>query len=160
MTIILNGNNFSSLKTFYDEIERKFTKDLGWEIGRNLDAFNDVLRGGFGLYEYEEQITIIWENSSKSKSDLGYEETIRYMESKLKTCHPTNIASVESNLTDLRLGTKLNRRDRENVEKALAEAVEALELAEDADGKSDAAKLSKASLSLKRAAMKAFTGVR
>jgi len=26
--VILNGDNFSSLNTFYDEVERKFTKIL------------------------------------------------------------------------------------------------------------------------------------
>jgi RNAse (barnase) inhibitor barstar len=40
-TVIIDGQNFSSLKSFYDEVEKKFTKDLGWSISRNLDAFND-----------------------------------------------------------------------------------------------------------------------
>ena len=40
-------------------------------MGRNLDAFNDVLRGGFEVFEYEENINMTWKNSEKSKKDLG-----------------------------------------------------------------------------------------
>lgn len=72
-TITINGNAFSDLATFYDEIEKKFTKDFDGKMGRNLHAFNDVMHGGYLITEYDEPITIIWENSEKSKSDLGYE---------------------------------------------------------------------------------------
>jgi RNAse (barnase) inhibitor barstar len=70
-TITIDGDSFSDLATFYDEIEKKFTKDLGWKIGRNLDAFNDVLRGGFGITKYTEPIEVVWGNSQKSKVDLS-----------------------------------------------------------------------------------------
>ena len=96
--IIIDGDNFSTLMGFYDEIETKLTKGLDWKIGRNLDAFNDVLRGGFGVHEYEESIRIKWLNAGKSKEDLGQAETIKYIEEKLKRCHPTNIPSVEKDL--------------------------------------------------------------
>jgi RNAse (barnase) inhibitor barstar len=96
--IIIDGDNFSTLIEFYDEVERKLTKGLDWRIGRNLDAFNDVLRGGFGVHEYEEPITIKWIHSDKSKKDLGQTETIKYIEEKLKRCDPTNISSVEKDL--------------------------------------------------------------
>jgi RNAse (barnase) inhibitor barstar len=69
-TFIFNGDNFSSLGEFYTEAEKLLTKDFKG-FGRNLDAFNDVLRGGFGSFEYEEPITIIWLNTNKSKKDLG-----------------------------------------------------------------------------------------
>jgi RNAse (barnase) inhibitor barstar len=97
-TIVLNGSNISSLDSFYDELESKLTKDLGWKTGRNLNAFNDVLRGGFGVYEYEEPIRLIWQNSNESKEKLGWDETIKYISAKLKTCHPTNIQSVKDDL--------------------------------------------------------------
>jgi RNAse (barnase) inhibitor barstar len=70
-TIILNGDNFSTLQGFYTEIDNILTEGLDWKTGHNLDAFNDLLRGGFGLYEYEEPIKLIWLNSDKSKSDLN-----------------------------------------------------------------------------------------
>ena len=43
--IIINGDNFADLESFYVEIDRVLTKDLDWETGHNLDAFNDLLRG-------------------------------------------------------------------------------------------------------------------
>ena len=72
-TIIINGGNFSDLESFYDEIDRVLTKDLDWQTGHNLDAFNDLLRGGFGVYEYEEPVKIVWSNFSVSKKRLGDE---------------------------------------------------------------------------------------
>ena len=43
----IDGRRFSNMAGFYDEVERVFTFGLDWKIGRNLDAFNDILRGGF-----------------------------------------------------------------------------------------------------------------
>lgn len=64
------GKNFNNLPAFYDEIERKLCP--GFEgFGRNLDAFSDVLFGGFGVFEPQESIVLVWENSGKSKEDLG-----------------------------------------------------------------------------------------
>lgn len=94
----INGNSFSSLKEFYDEIERKLTKNLDWKIGRNLNAFDDVLFGGFGIHDFKEEIELNWLNSNKSKSDLGMEETIKYIQVQLKNCHPTNRRNVDNDL--------------------------------------------------------------
>ena len=74
-TITINGDNFSDLETFYDEIDKLLTKDLGWQTGHNLNAFNDLLNGGFGVYEYEEPVKIIWINFSTSIKTLGQEIT-------------------------------------------------------------------------------------
>lgn len=82
-TIIINGDNFSDLESFYNEIDQVLTKDLGWDTGHNLDALNDLLRGGFGVYEYEEPIVLIWKNISKSKTDLGLELTKKWYERKI-----------------------------------------------------------------------------
>ena len=51
------------------------TKDLDWKTGHNLNAFNDLLRGGFGVYEYEEPVKLVWTNFSKSRKVLGQELT-------------------------------------------------------------------------------------
>lgn len=72
-TIIINGINFTDLETFYDEVARVLTKNLNWQTGHNLNAFNDLLRGGFGVYEYEEPIKLIWINFSLSRKKLGQE---------------------------------------------------------------------------------------
>ncbi|WP_235904736.1 barstar family protein, partial [Patiriisocius marinus] len=76
LTIKIQGNNFSNLADFFDEVERKMTKGLDWKIGQNLNAFNDVLRGGFGIHDCDEDYKLIWENSQKSKSELQEFTTI------------------------------------------------------------------------------------
>ena len=99
-TIIIDGNSFSSLDTFYDEVEKILTHNIEFKTGRNLDAFNDLLRGGFGIHEYEKPIKIIWKNSLKSKKDLSFDETIKYLNNKLKTCHPSYAKSVTDELEE------------------------------------------------------------
>jgi RNAse (barnase) inhibitor barstar len=96
---ILDGNKFSTLEGFYNEVEDQLVKGH-W--GRNLDAFNDMLRGGFGGREYEEEFVLIWQHSKKSKLDLGYQETIRQLEKRLTTCHPGNQEFVKQLLAEAR----------------------------------------------------------
>lgn len=96
---IIDGMNFQTLKGFYDEVQTVLTSNFTG-FGRNLDAFNDILRGGFGKFEYEEAITIVWNNSQKSKRDLGYAEIIKYLEQKLKLCHPSNKEFVQNEIRD------------------------------------------------------------
>jgi len=68
---ILDGRDFSDIYGFYGEIQKHLTKNLGWKIGNNLDALNDILRGGFGFHECDESIRVLWLYSDKSKQDLG-----------------------------------------------------------------------------------------
>lgn len=69
-TFILDGNNFSDKEGFFNEIDKLLTKNLTWKTGHNLDAYNDLLRGGFGVHEFGEPIIIKWINFSKSKKEL------------------------------------------------------------------------------------------
>ena len=55
------------------------TKDLKWKTGHNLDAFNDLLRGGFEVFD-NEPIKIKWINYKKSKKDLGNEMILKIIE--------------------------------------------------------------------------------
>ena len=55
----IDGNRFSTLEGFYDEISRVLIPGPYW--GRNLDAFNDILRGGFGTPEVG--FILRWKNS-------------------------------------------------------------------------------------------------
>jgi RNAse (barnase) inhibitor barstar len=81
--LVIDGSHFSTLNGFYDEVEMLLAKGLDWQAGHNLDAFNDLLYGGFGVMEPFEKFTLIWKGSTKSRNDLGKEETIRYYERKL-----------------------------------------------------------------------------
>ena len=67
----IDGRRFSNMKGFYQEVKDVFTDGLDWHIGDNLDAFNDVLRGGFGRHEYGEPIHIRW---------ISYDKSIRNLE--------------------------------------------------------------------------------
>ncbi len=99
----IDGRNFSTLEAFYDEISRVLVPGIpvdGW--GRNLDAFNDILRGGFGTPD--EGFVLRWINSDASRQQLGFGETIRQLELRLQGCHPANRASVASELQMARSG--------------------------------------------------------
>lgn len=91
---VIDGVKFSTLEEFKDAIDEVLLPQTNW--GRNLDAFNDILRGGFGTPE--EGFVIRWKNSEVSRERLGYAETIRQLESCLTTCHPSNIESVRDQL--------------------------------------------------------------
>ncbi len=47
-TFEIDGSEFASLVEFYDLITARVLKE---NLGRNLDAFNDILSGGFGTPE-------------------------------------------------------------------------------------------------------------
>lgn len=98
--LTIDGARFHDLAGFMDEIARLPEPDVYW--GRNLDAFNDVLRGGFGTPEGG--FVLRWVNSERSRATLGFPETIRWLEQKIRRCHPSNVPSVEADLRAAREG--------------------------------------------------------
>ena len=96
----IDGSAFSTLEEFFEEISNKVIPGTDW--GRNLDAFNDILRGGFGTPE--DGFTIKWLNSNISKERLGYSETVRQLEKRLKRCHPSNREYVAKELEEAKRG--------------------------------------------------------
>jgi len=101
-TVVLDGANFSSMGEFYAEISRLLAP--GEKPIRNLDALNDLLRGGFGETEAYEPLAIVWKNAAKSREDLGREATIDYYEERLPRVHPKNRERAEKRLADIRNG--------------------------------------------------------
>jgi RNAse (barnase) inhibitor barstar len=91
----IDGCDFSNLEEFYDVISRVLIPEAEW--GRNLDAFNDILRGGFGTPDGG--FVLRWRNSAISRERLGYLETVRQLEIKLTRCHPNNRQLVKDELT-------------------------------------------------------------
>ncbi|MDQ8201292.1 barstar family protein [Pelagicoccus enzymogenes] len=110
----IDGNDFSNLSGFYDVVSRTIIPNSEW--GRNLDAFNDILRGGFGTPE--EGFTIIWKNAKVSKERLGYEETENEMKRALHECHPTNREIVQERIR------KAQMREGETIYDWLIEIIE------------------------------------
>lgn len=69
--IFIDGRDIHTLNVFFDQIEQKLTSKTDFKIGRNLNAFNDLLWGGFGVHEYAEPLHIVWIYAEKSKQALG-----------------------------------------------------------------------------------------
>jgi len=92
----IDGAKFSTLEEFFEEICNVVITGAEW--GHNLDAFNDILRGGFGTPE--EGFMIKWLNSQISKERLGYPETVRQLEKRLKGCHASNRKYVSRDLEE------------------------------------------------------------
>ena len=90
----VDGAEFASLDGFFDEISKKLIPNAKW--GRNLDAFNDVLRGGFGTPQ--EGFVLRWKNSQISRERLGYAETVRQLQVRLAECHSTNRDGIAQDL--------------------------------------------------------------
>lgn len=101
--IVINGGHFSSLAGFYEEVSGILMKDADWKIG-TLDGFNDVLYGGFGVFEHHEEIEIVWKESEKSREDLGLEATQEFYENKIRQGKPFNIELAQEKLKDLTEG--------------------------------------------------------
>ncbi|PIF46408.1 hypothetical protein CLU96_3439 [Chryseobacterium sp. 52] len=101
--IVINGGHFSNLADFYKEASAVLMKDVDWTVG-TLDGFDDILYGGFGLFESKEEIQIIWKESEKSKKDLGFDITRDFYERKIKQGKPFNIELIQQKLNDLMAG--------------------------------------------------------
>jgi RNAse (barnase) inhibitor barstar len=96
-TIILDGEKFNDLDSFYDEVQRIFCPEFPG-FGRNLDAFNDVLRGGFGVFEEGEPVTLVWRSSEKSRKDLGHEAEANLLRVMMTRAHSSNLPSINERL--------------------------------------------------------------
>jgi RNAse (barnase) inhibitor barstar len=81
----IDGVRFTTLEGFYDEFSRVLIPGVFW--GHNLNAFNDILRGGFGTPE--NGFVLRWTNSELSRQRLGFPETVKQLENRLQECHPS-----------------------------------------------------------------------
>jgi hypothetical protein len=95
-------HRFHDLDGFSAEFSTRALPVYRWR--GNLDAFNDILGGGFGTPEGG--FVLRWLNSSLSADRLGYDETVKYLDGIRQTCHPTNVPRVEEELAPAK------RRDR------------------------------------------------
>jgi hypothetical protein len=96
----IHGDAFSTLQEFFDEISRVLIPGAHW--GRNLDAFNDILRGGFGTPD--DGFVLRWLDHAQSRRRLGYPETILQLEIRLTRCHPSNRDRVRADLAEAQAG--------------------------------------------------------
>lgn len=98
----LPGERITSLDDFWVAIGEAINGPGGY-FGTNLDAFVDCLRGGMGT-PLPGGYTIRWVNADLSRIALGYPETVRQLQRRLETCHPTNRLRVSSELSAAKYG--------------------------------------------------------
>ncbi|MCL4638701.1 MULTISPECIES: barstar family protein [Olivibacter] len=82
--IAIDGLHIHDIASFYEEINRVFMSDEDWKIGNSLDAFNDLLYGGFGAMKDCEKVRFVWKNVERMQEALGYKATKAYYEDKLQ----------------------------------------------------------------------------
>jgi RNAse (barnase) inhibitor barstar len=105
--IILEGNNIHDIPSFYKEINRIFMQNEDWELGESLDAFNDLLFGGFGIIKGMPNIQLIWNNSKISSEALGSNTTKGYYLKKIEPGSPFNRTFFEQKFTELEADNSL-----------------------------------------------------
>ncbi len=85
--LTIDGANIDDIEGFWNEVLRA----IPWQdFGRNLDAFNDILRGG--------DFTFCWLHSERSRRVLGYEATVKWLSTKIERCHPQSVSRVQQEL--------------------------------------------------------------
>ncbi len=97
--LLIDGAAFRDFGGF----QAKFSallRDHSWH--GNLDAFNDILRGGFGTPD--PPWVLRWLHSDRSRLALGYEATIRHLEEIVNTCHPSNVERVRERIAQAQRG--------------------------------------------------------
>lgn len=103
--VIIEGKNIRDIPSFYDELNRVFMEDVDWKLGQTLDGFNDLLYGGFGLIQGNEQVDLVWKDIASSKAALGNATTRDYYLQKLAPGSPFNKNMFRSKLSELEAGT-------------------------------------------------------
>lgn len=86
--IEIDGNSINDIPSFYEEINRVFMVGESWVIANSLDAFDDVLYGGYGLLQGTQSAELIWHYIDHSRKALGYENTRAYYLDKLRPGSP------------------------------------------------------------------------
>jgi RNAse (barnase) inhibitor barstar len=94
----LDGRLITTLETFWTVMGETVNGPDGY-FGRNLDAFADCLRGGFGTPD-DGDFRIVWRDHAFSRTQLGYPETVRQLRRRLLRCHPTNRPTVRAELAE------------------------------------------------------------
>ena len=96
----INGARINDLESFYDEVEKALIPDAVW--GRNLNAFNDILRGGFGTPDGG--FVLVWKHHKLSRERLGRQYTLRSMKQMLGSPYAESVAFAREKIIELRSG--------------------------------------------------------
>ncbi len=83
-TLTIRGRYIRDIPSFYTEINRVFMADEAWKLGESLDAFNDLLFGGYGAISGREPVELVWMDIEASRVALGIETTRAHLSAKLR----------------------------------------------------------------------------
>ena len=103
-TITVEGANIHDITSLYDELNRVFMSGEDWKLGTSLDAFNDLLYGGFGAIEGGEHISLVWNCFAHTAQALGADATREWYKEKLKKPDLFNKEIIGEKLTALERG--------------------------------------------------------
>lgn len=95
----------NDIASFYEEINRVFMSGESWRIGQSLDAFNDLLYGGYGALQGAQSVELVWHHMDHSRKALGDQTTQGYYLDKLKPGSPYSKKLFAEKLEALDNGT-------------------------------------------------------
>lgn len=84
----IDGSKFDDFDGFVGHFSESVLQGA-WAWNGSLDAFNDILRGGFGTPD--PPWTLRWLHAARSREALGHAAEARWLEERLLRCHPTNV---------------------------------------------------------------------
>ncbi|HEY2517945.1 MAG TPA: hypothetical protein VGI39_44045 [Polyangiaceae bacterium] len=94
---VLDGASFDDLEGFCVEFSKSVLAGAH-EWRGNLDALNDILRGGFGTPHGP--WVLRWQHARRSREALGWPATKRWLRERMQSCHPTNVVGFGEQLAD------------------------------------------------------------
>jgi RNAse (barnase) inhibitor barstar len=95
--LVVDGARFADLDGFAREFSQLLCHGT-WH--GDLDALNDILRGGFGTPEGG--WILRWLNSESSRAALGHEAMARFLEAARPRCHPSNREKLDARIAAAR----------------------------------------------------------
>lgn len=104
LSIDLEGSRIIDIPSFYVQINALLMVGEDWQLGNSLDAFDDLLYGGFGRLKDFDKLQIRWNDISFSQKSLGIETTRKYYMEKLKSKQPFNKKLIHQKLAELESG--------------------------------------------------------
>lgn len=95
--LVIDGSRFEDFEGFAHEFSALLDS---WRWSGNLDAFNDILRGGFGTPD--DGFVLRWLHSERSRQALGWQATEAWLLQTLEKCHPSNRPRLQRELDQAR----------------------------------------------------------
>lgn len=105
LTMYLEGTTMSDIASFYKQLNEQLMRDEDWQLGESLDAFDDLLYGGYSKWKDYDQLEIVWKDIAVSEQYLGMATTKAYYLKKLGGDSSFNQDFVKEKLKQLEAGT-------------------------------------------------------